>query len=454
MAKNAALYLRISQDRNGDELGIDRQRQDCEKLAAERGWNVVQVLADDDRSAFSGKPRPGYDRLLAALEHRDVNAVVAWHPDRLHRSPKELERFIDVVEATRTQVATVTAGELDLSTASGRMVARIVGSVARHESEQKSERLKRQREQAAIAGRPHGGPRAYGYDDTGMVVVKAEAKAIREAARRILAGEPLKAIARDFNRRGLHTASGREWTNQVLRQTMGAPRLAALRVHRDEIVGPAAWPAILTREQHEQIVATFTARTRGGRPPTSLLAGIIRCGKCGANMQQSASRRDYRRYSCREAPGRKGGGCCSIRADHTEEIIVETVLRRLDTPALASAMAAPAESPGAEIAELEARMGELAESFGSGAITHAEWMRARRPLEQSIDRARRELDQTSAVAVLAPYAEPGALRTAWPRLAIDQQRATLGAVIEYVEIAPAEKRASFDPDRISIAWRA
>jgi hypothetical protein len=86
------------------------------------------------------------------LKAGSLDAVVAWHPDRLHRSPCELEDFIDLVDATGATVAAMQSGECDLSTASGRMTARVVSAVARADSEHKSERIRRQREQAAAAG--------------------------------------------------------------------------------------------------------------------------------------------------------------------------------------------------------------------------------------------------------------------------------------------------------------
>ena len=46
---------------------------------------------DNDRSADGGKRRPAYDGLLAAVDERRLDAVVTWHNDRLHRSPRELE---------------------------------------------------------------------------------------------------------------------------------------------------------------------------------------------------------------------------------------------------------------------------------------------------------------------------------------------------------------------------
>src|SRR5262245_3441044 len=131
----AAVYARISTDRTGAGLGVQRQEADCRELATRMGWTVGEVFVDNDMSASCGKRRPEYERLLGALETKAVGAVLAWHPDRLHRSPTELEAFIDVIERTKAKVATVQSGEVDLSTPSGRMTARVVGAVARHEVE-------------------------------------------------------------------------------------------------------------------------------------------------------------------------------------------------------------------------------------------------------------------------------------------------------------------------------
>ena len=62
---------------------------------------VAEVFVDNDVSAYSGKRRPRYEALLESVERGQIQALVAWHPDRLHRAPKELERFIDVIEGDR-----------------------------------------------------------------------------------------------------------------------------------------------------------------------------------------------------------------------------------------------------------------------------------------------------------------------------------------------------------------
>src|SRR6478735_9537105 len=129
-----AIYCRISEDREGAGLGVERQRVDCQRLAESRGWSVRAVFTDNDLSAYSGKPRPGYRAMLEAAERGDLDAIVAWHSDRLHRSPVELEAFISICEAHDLQVVTVQSGAIDLATPSGRMVARMLGSAARYES--------------------------------------------------------------------------------------------------------------------------------------------------------------------------------------------------------------------------------------------------------------------------------------------------------------------------------
>ncbi|MGQ1796990.1 recombinase family protein [Kocuria oceani] len=62
--QRAIIYARISQDRTGAGLGIERQFTECVEFAEQHGLQVVERLADNDISAYSGKRRPGYQELL------------------------------------------------------------------------------------------------------------------------------------------------------------------------------------------------------------------------------------------------------------------------------------------------------------------------------------------------------------------------------------------------------
>ncbi len=154
MVKAAAVYARISSDPEGDRLGVTRQREDCEALAARKGWPVAEVYIDDDRSAYSGKPRPEYRRMLDDIAARQVDALIVYNLDRLHRQPRELEAFFDITDAAGlTNLATV-EGDINLGSHDGRFHARILGAVARKSSDDASRRIKRKNEERAAQGLP------------------------------------------------------------------------------------------------------------------------------------------------------------------------------------------------------------------------------------------------------------------------------------------------------------
>ncbi len=159
----ASIYCRISKDREGAGLGVATQEADCRALAATLGAFVVSCYTDNDISAYSGKPRPGYRALMAEIDAGRIDVVLVWHTDRLHRSPAELETFITACEPRGVATHTVKAGPLDLTTASGRMFARHLGNMARYETEHAVERMQRAKQRSADAGKWKGGRRPFGY---------------------------------------------------------------------------------------------------------------------------------------------------------------------------------------------------------------------------------------------------------------------------------------------------
>jgi DNA invertase Pin-like site-specific DNA recombinase len=151
----AAIYTRLSLDKDGDGLAVARQEKDCRALCAARGWIVGEVFSDSI-SAYSGKLRPRYRAMLTALRAREVDAVVAYAAPRLTRSMSELEDFINVVEAVDAKVAIVAGGDIDLTTAAGRRIARIFAAISRGESEELGERQRRKNVERASQGLNHG----------------------------------------------------------------------------------------------------------------------------------------------------------------------------------------------------------------------------------------------------------------------------------------------------------
>jgi site-specific DNA recombinase len=94
------IYARISKDGAGEHLGVDRQERLCRDLADTAGLTVVDVSVDNDVSAYARKPRPAFERLVDMLRAGEAGAVVTYHADRLYRRTTDLERLVDLVEAS------------------------------------------------------------------------------------------------------------------------------------------------------------------------------------------------------------------------------------------------------------------------------------------------------------------------------------------------------------------
>jgi len=106
---HAAVYSLVSQDATGQRAGVTRQLEDCEALADRLGWEVTHRYDDNDLSAYSDGTRPGFEAMLKAMADSEFGAVICWHPDRLFRSMKDLERLIPIATDRQVQLRTVNA---------------------------------------------------------------------------------------------------------------------------------------------------------------------------------------------------------------------------------------------------------------------------------------------------------------------------------------------------------
>jgi site-specific DNA recombinase len=459
----AGIYVRISSDRLGDQLGVTRQKEDCLAEAARRGWTIAEIYEDDDRSAFNGKPRPEYQRLLTDIREGRRDGVMAWRLDRLHRRMAELEDFITLSDRERVALATVT-GDVDLSTSSGRLMARTMGAFGAHESEVKSERIRRKHLELAEHGKVSGGgTRPYGYTLDRRQVVDTEAAVIRDVAKRVLAGDSLRSICTDLNEHGTRSVTGREWTPTVLRTMLLSARISGQRERHGEIVSRAEWPPIIRPQQTLRLRALLTDPDRRTNRTARryLLTGMVRCQACGTTMVARPREDGRRRYVCNKSPGSEGCGRTFVLADELETFVIAALIHRLDAPSLARALARGASTDlraatvQASLDDAEGRLEELAKAYADGAITFREWQAARPRLLKCIDTAKSSLRRDSRALALEGFVgNPAHLRSTWDSLRLTRQQAIAKALLDHVTIGPAVRgRNRFDDRRVRPAWR-
>src|SRR5262249_15826943 len=154
----------------GRELGVDRQEEDCRKLADRLGVRVVHIYKDNDISAStrSRKKRPNYQRLLSDARTGLVQVILAHTTSRLTRKPREPEDLIDLSVEHGTWFEYVRSPSFDLNTADGRRIARMLAANDAGEAEATAERVARAKLQKAQLGEWHGGVRPYGYERDGI----------------------------------------------------------------------------------------------------------------------------------------------------------------------------------------------------------------------------------------------------------------------------------------------
>lgn len=448
-----AIYIRISEDKEGAGLGVERQERECRQLLETMpGYDVVQVFTDNDLSASSGKLRPGYLALLDAMRDGSVQAVVAWHTDRLHRRPVELEEYIKASEERRIPTHTVKAGQIDLATSGGRLVARLLGAVARGEVELKSERQKSKNRQVAHAGlMPSGGPVPWGYNRDRLTLHPEHSTLFRDIHARILAGESLGSIIRWLNEQGVRTPRAQNrWSYSALRSVLVRPLNAGLVMYDGAILTgvQSQWEPLVTVDQHYAMVSLLgdpSRRTTTGNARKHLLAGIAKCGNCLRPLKSgsvgSRSGKVAHLYRC-------GNVECSARVnvarDQLDALVVQQLLDERGETWVARRK--PVEHAGAQLADVETRIAGVTARMGLDDADVAALLVELEDLKA--ERTRTQSPQSSGWRFTDVWGD-------WHRAqGITEQREILTDHLACLTVASRGKTSHrFDPERVTLIWQ-
>jgi site-specific DNA recombinase len=459
----AAIYTRISADQTGQCLGVTRQLEDCTALAERHGWDVVARYDDNDISAYSGKRRPGFEAMLIAMEAGDFDALLCYHTDRLYRSMKDLERVIDIADAGKIAIRTVMSGDLDLSTSAGRMNARILGSVARQESEHASERRRRAYVQKATAGTWQTANRPFGYTMAG-VPLEPEATALRTAVTDVLAGKSISAVAREWNATGIPTTLGKtNWNSPRVRRLLVNPRYASIKTHHGAEITTGNWEPLIDVGIHRGLVAmlsdparvictSFERKYQG--------SGVYRCGyvhddgtTCGSPMRAAQPSDGKRSYVCRKTAHilRQGAPL--------DEYVDMVVIERLSRPGVRLSME---DGNDIDVVAVEAERTALQESLdGMGVLLLRKVM-----TEAAVERAAVEakkmmavLDvQLAAAARVSPVAKivkdgPANVARNWGRATPDERGKVIDELMTVSVLKSPRGTRGFHKEYIGIEWK-
>lgn len=470
MTRRAAKYKRISRDREGLALGIERQDHDLDALAERRG--LVWASGDDgdyfdndlSASTKSRKPRPDYQRLLTNAKAGKFEVIAAYTTSRITRRPREFEDLIDLATQHGIEFQYVRSPEFDLSTAQGREIARMLAARDAREAEETGERVTAQKRQAATGGRWKGGRRPYGYEADGVTIRPAEAVEVLRASQAVLTGTSLRSLAADMNRRGLKTSTGKAWRQDTMRKVLLRPRNAGLMEHQGEIVGEAKWPAIVPEHTWRGVVATLKdpgRRTQFSSVRRWMGSGLYRC-HCGAVVRATTggvrTNQPKTAYMC---SGRK---CVARTAEDVDAFVTAVVLKRLARPDAVELLQAPGVDTAAlhvEAAALRAQLDELAGMYARRVVTARQLETGTAALRRQLDAIDARLAEATRGSVFAGLVGAADVAAAWDRLDLDRRRAVVAELMTVV-LLPARKgrpagwkpgESYFDPETVRIKWQ-
>jgi DNA invertase Pin-like site-specific DNA recombinase len=453
----AILYARRSQKQD-NQASVTDQVSGGREACAENGWTLAAIIdQDDDRSAsrFARRGRPGWDELLALLRAGEVNVVILWESSRGDRKLSEWAAFLDECRTQNVRIHVVSHERTyDLRKSRDWKTLADDGVNSAYESEYLSGRVKRGMKSAARRGElhavaPYGLRTVYGRhtaERQGWEIVEERAEIVREIIRRIGKHEPIKAIRRDLNDRGIPSARGGNWADQTIRYLAMNPTYAGLiRLEDGELI-PGKFPAIVKRSEWNDAMAVLGPRKTGIRPASQrhLLTYLGNCFECKGPLVVRTYKGEFR-YSCRK-------GCIYLSRDWVDEFVADVICARLSRSDARDLFKSDDKRSAAlrdKIAELRAQLDEWAAADISArayAIKEAK-------LLPDIERAERELMLLSAPPALHDILSAADVRAAWDACSVQAKRAIISAVTGIQVGKRLSGGPNLDERRVTFTWK-
>jgi site-specific DNA recombinase len=475
-AIRVAIYCRVSKPGGRSP---ERQEQDGRKLAADRGWQVVDVFKEHaSASPHARKPRTQWAALLQGVEAGEFDAVIFWMEDRSSRDVLAAGELVKACQSVG--MSRIVLPSLDYDLTDPEQVAKFYGEIAQaqREAAKTSKRTKRALLERAENGEMnHGGMRAFGHtgwckimDDDGRwqtVPIVSEGQAteerrlIVEAADRIIAGDSLRGICSDWNKRRIASSRNGPWRNNTLRNLLLSPRMVGKRSHNGTLYdgNPKDFPVILPEDKWHAVKAVLedpSRRTtmRAG-VPNHLLTGLCFCGVCGrplrARMMTGKTRTPYRVYYCC-SPNTRGAYHVARHADSVDDLITEALFVAVESEDFNDAAKGlqsddPTKPHYARLAELQVLKDGLEDKFARDVIKEPAFLRNMAAFEAEEESCWAAIERLKDGRVRSHL--PRNLRELWPGYSLDRKRNILRAVIDRIDV-DRQSGAAFDPSAIRL----
>lgn len=196
-----AIYARVSTTNHGQDAGM--QTREMHQFSEARGWALADEYVDSGISGAKDS-RPELNRLMADAHKRKFDVVLVWKLDRFGRSLRHLVNALAEFESLGIAFVSL-SDNLDLSTASGRLMFNIIGAMAEFERALIQERVRAGIRNARAKGRHIGRPRV-AVDAARIVALRASGLSWRTIEREL--GISVRTARRFAESRGKKVSAG------------------------------------------------------------------------------------------------------------------------------------------------------------------------------------------------------------------------------------------------------
>lgn len=430
----AGVYARQSRNKT---KSIDEQLAAGTAVARENGWQLIEAYQDgSSASRYARQGRDDWERVLTDIAAGALDVLILWEASRGDRTLTTWSGLLDLCRERRVSIYIVADERIyDPRKHKDWKSLATAGVDSAGESDLLSVRVLRGQAGAAAAGRPSHGRTPYGYvrrfdPATGELVGQEpdplRAPIVAEVFERLAKGDPMSAIVRDFDARGVPTSGGaKRWYRARLAVMAGNRAYLGERIYNGT-VNEGSWPALVEPAVFHAVqrVLSDPARRSTTRPGRAvhLLSFLATCGPCGAALAHVQGR-----YRCER------GGHVNIAQAAMDDFIEDMVFEKLEQPNVYEQLrqAGSADDRALldaenEAARLDGQLKTWRLSAARGQTSPETMAVVEAELVPQIKAAQRRAAQAQIPPELRAILEPGAdVRTRWKDAPVAARRRAL-----------------------------
>lgn len=307
---NAVIYARYSSDKQSEE-SIDAQVRACKDYAANKGYNVIEIYADEAISGKGSKTalRAKYQKLLRDCNKGTFDTILIHKYDRVARNVGE---HVNLTAKLQDKGINLIAVAQDFgNSAESKIMRTLMWSLSEYYIDNLANETRKGLKETALKGLHNGGYAPFGYDvvEQRYVINELEAEYVRKIFKAALNREGFKDIIQELSERGITGKRGKpikytqiyemlrneKYTGVYVYSTTEEKNRADLREKPNAIRIENALPIIIDKAQFEEVQKIMSERKQTGKKAGYLCSGLVYC-ECGAKMHGMKSERKGHTY--------------------------------------------------------------------------------------------------------------------------------------------------------------